>query len=99
MPELPGAQSTFWLTALTIDPSRTGVSREQVREALAKADIEARPVWKPMHLQAAFRGCHVRGGGVAKTLFEHGLCLPSGSSLSDDDRARVAAQVSSRLRS
>jgi pyridoxal phosphate-dependent aminotransferase EpsN len=61
--------------------------------ALEAENIEARPLWKPMHLQPVFRGCRVRGGGVAEELFCHGLCLPSGSDLSDDERARVVEVI------
>ena len=58
-----------------------------------RQDIEARPVWKPMHMQPVFHECEVVGGGVAEELFEHGLCLPSGSNLSEADLTRVAAAV------
>jgi pyridoxal phosphate-dependent aminotransferase EpsN len=89
MPEAPGCRSTFWLTCVTIDPDEAGVDREQVRKHLEALDIEARPVWKPMHLQPVFEGRRVLGGEVAGRLFETGLCLPSGSSLSAGDRDRV----------
>ncbi len=89
MPEAAGCVSNTWLTCLTIDPGRFGADREQVRLALEGEDIEARPVWKPMHLQPVFAGHRVRGGGVAAHLFEVGLCLPSGSSLSAGDQDRV----------
>ncbi len=93
MPEIEGGYSTFWLTALTIDPEVTGVSREEVRIHLESLDIEARPVWKPMHLQPVFADCEFVGSGVSARLFERGLCLPSGSNLTDADRERVAAEV------
>ena len=89
MPEIAGGVSTFWLTAITVDPALAGVDREALRLALAKEDIEARPVWKPMHLQPVFSACRCRRGEVAQRLFHHGLCLPSGSSLTDLDRERV----------
>jgi pyridoxal phosphate-dependent aminotransferase EpsN len=89
MPEAPGNRSTFWLTTLTIDPALAGVDREQVRLKLESLDIEARPVWKPMHLQPVFADCEVFGGGVAERLFENGLCIPSGSSLTDSQRDQV----------
>lgn len=92
-PEAPWGKSTFWLTCLTIDPKIAGVTREDVRLALVGKDIEARPVWKPMHLQPVFAECERVGGEVAEDFFEHGLCLPSGSSLSADDRAEVAAII------
>lgn len=89
MPEPEWGRSTRWLTCLTIDPALAGVDRERVRLRLAQDDIEARPVWKPMHLQPVFRACRARGGAVSARLFERGLCLPSGSSLTDAERARV----------
>lgn len=97
MPEAPGCRSSFWLTALTIDPSIAGVTGEKVRLALEGHDIEARPVWKPMHLQPYYAGCRMLGGGVSARLFELGLCLPSGSNLSDQDRARVAEIVADQF--
>lgn len=93
MPEAPYCRSNRWLTCLTIDPERFGATREQVRLALEKEDIEARPVWKPMHLQPVFRDCRTRGGEVAAKLFEHGLCLPSGSALTREDVERIAGLV------
>lgn len=95
MPEAPGCYSTFWLTVLTIDPEAAGVSRDDVRLHLESLDIEARPVWKPMHLQPYFADCRMVGGGVSDALFRDGLCVPSGSILTDDDRDRVAAEVRS----
>lgn len=97
MPEAPHCRSTFWLTCLTVDPDRLGVSREELRLALEAEDIEARPVWKPMHLQPVFRDCRMRGGAVSAELFERGLCLPSGSSLSEHDRQRVVDTIRRRV--
>jgi pyridoxal phosphate-dependent aminotransferase EpsN len=93
MPEAPYGRPTHWLTALTIDPEIFGATREDVRLALEEEDIEARPVWKPMHLQPLFRESRVVGGAVAERIFERGLCLPSGSSLTASDLERVAAIV------
>ena len=93
MPEAPWGRCTRWLTCLTIDPERAGVDREAVRLALEAANIEARPTWKPMHTQPAFEGYEVAGGAVAERLFAQGLCLPSGSSLTDAERTRVVATV------
>ena len=93
MPEAPWGRCTRWLTCLTIDPQTFGASREDVRLALEAENIESRPVWKPMHLQPVFDGCKVYGGSVAQSLFENGLCLPSGSSLTEDDRWRVIEVV------
>ncbi|MEZ5333390.1 MAG: aminotransferase class I/II-fold pyridoxal phosphate-dependent enzyme [Thermoanaerobaculia bacterium] len=98
MPEATTGRSNRWLTCLTIDPSRFGADREEVRTALEGHDIEARPVWKPMHLQPVFEGCSVRGGAVSERLFDRGLCLPSGSSLRDEDRERVVEIVRSTCR-
>lgn len=89
MPEADGSRSTFWLTTLTIDPELAGVSREDVRIHMESLDIEARPVWKPMHLQPVFEQFEVYGGTISARLFENGLCLPSGSTLTKEDRARV----------
>jgi pyridoxal phosphate-dependent aminotransferase EpsN len=93
MPEAPWGRHTRWLTALTIDPAHFGADREAVRVALERENIEARPVWKPMHLQPVFAAFERRGGGVAEELFQNGLCLPSGSNLTLDDLARVVEVV------
>lgn len=93
MPEAEYGRCTRWLTCLTIEPTIFGASREDVRVALEAANIEARPVWKPMHLQPVFRDCRAVGGAVAAELFDKGLCLPSGSSLAEADRQRVIAVV------
>jgi pyridoxal phosphate-dependent aminotransferase EpsN len=93
MPELPDAQSTRWLTCITVDPEAFGADREAIRLALEAENIESRPLWKPMHLQPVFASCRICGGGVSADLFERGLCLPSGSNLSDDDLRRVAETV------
>lgn len=93
MPEAPFGRSTRWLTCILVDPKEFGASREDIRLALAAQDIEARPVWKPMHLQPVFQGCRARGGAVSRALFERGLCLPSGSNLSADEQERVIAAV------
>jgi dTDP-4-amino-4,6-dideoxygalactose transaminase len=89
MPEAPWGIATRWLTCLTIDPTAFGIDREHVRLALAEAQIEARPVWKPLHLQPIFAQYDRFGGEVAEDLFDRGLCLPSGSNLSDEDLACV----------
>ena len=92
-PEAPWGQSTRWLTCLTIDPDIAGVTREQVRLALEAENIEARPVWKPMHLQPVFAGAEMHGGKVSARLFDHGLCLPSGAGLDETNRNRVIMAV------
>lgn len=99
MPEAPYGRSNAWLTCVTIDPKKFGASREDVRVHLEKQDIEARPVWKPMHLQPVFREMRRRGGTVSEQLFELGLCLPSGSSLTDDELIRVSKEIRSLARS
>lgn len=93
MPEIPHGRSTRWLTCITIDPQQFGADREQVRLALEAENIEARPLWKPMHLQPVFAGRRMYGGRIAERLFRDGLCLPSGSNLTEDDLARVAAII------
>ncbi len=93
MPEAEWGTHTRWLTTLTIDPTSFGTDRETVRRALEAENIEARPVWKPMHLQPVFSGCEHVGGAVAERLFERGLCLPSGSSLERRDLDRVVGIV------
>jgi dTDP-4-amino-4,6-dideoxygalactose transaminase len=89
MPEAPYGRSNMWLTCVTIDPAHFGASREDVRLHLDAANIETRPVWKPMHLQPVFRGCRSVGGRVAERLFENGLCLPSGSNLLADQQSHI----------
>ena len=90
MPEPAYSRSNRWLTVILIHPEQFGATNEQVRLALAAENIESRPIWKPMHLQPVFRGCHIRGGGVSEHLFKHGLCLPSGTAMSDATIDRVA---------
>ncbi len=89
MPEAPWGRHTRWLTVITVDPNKFGADRETLRLALEADNVEARPVWKPMHLQPVFANCESVGGAVAEEFFRDGLCLPSGSNLSEDDLARV----------
>lgn len=84
-----GYFSNRWLTAILIDPAKAGTTREQVSERLAKENIESRPVWKPMHLQPVFNGAPCYISGVAESLFKDGLCLPSGSNLTNEELDRV----------
>lgn len=93
MPEADYGSCTRWLTCLTIDPKGAGTDREKVRLALEAENIEARPVWKPMHLQPIFKDCRCYGGAVAERLFDWGLCLPSGSNLSTAHLDRVIEVV------
>lgn len=89
MPEASWGRHSRWLTTVTINPAEFGADREQLRLALEAGNVEARPVWKPMHLQPVFLDCPREGGAVSERLFDQGLCLPSGSSLTDADRQRV----------
>jgi dTDP-4-amino-4,6-dideoxygalactose transaminase len=95
MPEIQGGRSTRWLTCLTIDPARLGATREDIRRRLESGNIESRPVWKPMHLQPVFSECRSRGGNVSAAIFESGLCLPSGTSLSRADQDRIIEMIRS----
>lgn len=86
--------SNHWLTAILVDPEKTGgVTREDLRLAFEKENIESRPLWKPMHLQPVFNDCLYYGKKVAEKLFNNGLCLPSGSNLNEVDRDRIAFVV------
>ena len=93
MPEAKYGTTNAWLTCVVVDPDAFGADREAVRLALEAEDIEARPLWKPMHLQPVFAANHAFGGDVSARLFERGLCLPSGSSLTEDDQDRVVETV------
>jgi dTDP-4-amino-4,6-dideoxygalactose transaminase len=82
--------SNYWLTAILIDPNLTGgISREFVRLALDVDNIESRPLWKPMHMQPVYEGTRFFGSGVCEKLFEQGLCLPSGSNLTEEEFQRI----------
>ncbi len=87
--ELPGYFSNRWLTTILIDPKEAGFTREDLRLAFEKDNIESRPLWKPMHMQPVFDGCPFYGDGTSEHLFEIGLCLPSGSNLTKDDMKRI----------
>jgi dTDP-4-amino-4,6-dideoxygalactose transaminase len=93
MPEAAFGTATRWLTALTIDPEWFGVDRETIRLSLAAKQIEARPVWKPLHLQPLFDNCEMIGGKVSEDLFDRGLCLPSGSNLTEQEVDRVIEAI------
>ncbi len=90
MPEASFGTCTFWLTCATVASER---ERDELLDALEAEDIEARPVWKPLHLQPVFAERRAVGGQVAERLFRHGLCLPSGSSLREEEQERVIAAV------
>ena len=86
--------ANYWLSAIVIEPNQDkGVDREALRLAFEAANIESRPLWKPMHLQPIFEQYPYYGSNVAETLFEKGLCLPSGSNLTDEERVRIKKVV------
>jgi pyridoxal phosphate-dependent aminotransferase EpsN len=89
MPQAAYGLHTNWLSCFLVEPEEFGASRDDLVRALAAADIEARPLWKPMHLQPLYRGCERYGGDVSARLFERGICLPSSSNLSPDAQGRV----------
>jgi pyridoxal phosphate-dependent aminotransferase EpsN len=100
MPEAEHSLSNRWLTVVLIDPEAFGATPEQVRLALEAKNIEARPVWKPMHMQPVFRNCRLRkasdepkGEAVSEELFRRGLCLPSGSAMTERDIDRVVDAI------
>jgi dTDP-4-amino-4,6-dideoxygalactose transaminase len=92
-PDEAGWFSTKWLTCILIDPERFGADREKVRLTLDAENIEARPIWKPMHLQPVFASFDRVVSGVSEQIFRTGLCLPSGSSLTDDDLCRITGVI------
>jgi pyridoxal phosphate-dependent aminotransferase EpsN len=94
MPEASYGRSNCWLTCITVDAAAFGASREDIRLTLEASNIESRPLWKPMHLQPVFSSCAMRGGAVSEALFDNGLCLPSGSSLSAAEQDRIVDIVS-----
>lgn len=93
MPEAPYGRSSRWLTCVTFDPAEFGATREDVRVALESENIEARPLWKPMHLQPVFLARRRVGGDVSASLFRNGLCLPSGSALRDEERDLIVDRI------
>ena len=93
MPEADFGTSTRWLSCLTFEPNVTDINREQIRLQLLEQQIETRPLWKPMHLQPVFANCECINNGVAEDLFQKGLCLPSGSNLTDNDLERVISEI------
>ena len=92
-PEGGDFNSNYWLTCITVDPEEAGFTREDVRLALDADNIESRPLWKPMHLQPVFKDAPFYGNGTSERLFEIGLCLPSGPTLTDEDIERVTKVV------
>lgn len=95
LPDLvDGTRDNFWLTSILVDPDAAGFSAEDVRAALAEADIEARPLWKPMHLQPVFAGSRAYVNGTSERLFNTGLSLPSGSVLGEAEMERIDRALS-----
>ena len=90
----PDYFSNYWLTAILIDSEFGGISREDVRLALEAVNIESRPLWKPMHMQPVYEGTKFFGSGVCEKLFERGLCLPSGSNLTEEEFDRIFSALS-----
>lgn len=101
-PEIKNSMSNRWLTALTIDPAKTGITRTQIIDKLAEQNIEARPVWKPMHLQPLFANAeyyqHEEQNSISDHLFEYGLCLPSGSNMNEEQQSRVIRVIKKMLK-
>ncbi len=92
-PEGGDFNSNYWLTCITVEPEVVGFTREDVRLALDADNIESRPLWKPMHLQPVFKNAPFYGNGTSERLFEIGLCLPSGPTLTNQDVERVVQVV------
>lgn len=101
MPELEHTRSNRWLTCFTVDERQAGCSTHSILEHLTEENIEARPVWKPLHMQPLFAGCkyysHDRSDHVAERLFQTGICLPSGTSMTEEDQMRVIGCISSLM--
>lgn len=93
MPEAPWGRSSRWLTCIQVESGLFGADPETIRLALEAQDIESRPLWKPMHLQPIFEEYEKVGGEVSGSLFQKGLCLPSGSALTEVDLTRVCDAV------
>jgi len=92
-------QGNAWLTVILLDSDSTGVRPEDVRLGMETDNIETRPMWKPMHQQPAFKGARIVGGSVSEDLFQRGLCLPSGTAMTEGDLERVLVSLQRELRS
>ena len=97
MPEPEGYYSSNWLTTISVSPQQAGVNREDIRLMLKEHQIESRPLWKPMHMQPLFDGAHYVGSKVDENLFETGLCLPSGSDMTEAEQDEVIALIQALL--
>ncbi|MDC0335784.1 aminotransferase class I/II-fold pyridoxal phosphate-dependent enzyme [Pseudodesulfovibrio sp.] len=95
MPEADYGKANRWLTVMLVDEAAFGATPEAIRLALEAENIESRPVWKPMHMQPVFEGVPHTGGAVSEDLFKRGLCLPSGSAMTEADLERVAQTIRS----
>ena len=96
--EPSGFFSNRWLTTILVDPNKSGeITREKIRLELEKENIESRPLWKPMHLQPVFKDFPYYGSTISETLFENGLCLPSGSNLAEEELNRILAGISNSI--
>jgi len=93
MPEAHYGRSNRWLTVILITPEEFGADRESIQLALEAENIEARPMWKPMHLQPVFKNTRCIGGKVAEDVFNRGLCLPSGTAMKEEDLDRVISVI------
>lgn len=89
-------KSNYWLTCILINEQELGQNREHVRLLLEANNVESRPLWKPLHLQPVFEGVPVYSNGTSEYLFSNGLCLPSGSSLSDSDIVKIVGTITKR---
>jgi len=85
--------SNHWLTAINVKSEVTGITREEIRHTLLEDNIESRPLWKPMHLQPVFKHYPYYGNHLSERLFENGLCLPSGSNLTESDLLRIKSNL------
>jgi dTDP-4-amino-4,6-dideoxygalactose transaminase len=94
MPTAPFGEPTHWLTVILIDAARFGAGPETIRQRLLSDALESRPAWKPMHMQPVFSGDPIRGGAVSERIFDRGLCLPSGSDLTERQQGRVIDSLS-----
>ncbi len=98
MPRTATGTSNYWLTCILVDPEAFGADRGRIQAALEAADIESRPTWKPLHLQPAFSGTMLVGPGHCASVFDRGLCLPTGSALSPSDQSRIIEIITAQAR-
>lgn len=102
MPEAEYGRATRWLSVMTVDPAQAGTTADEIIQRLHENNIEARPVWKPLHLQPLFAGCayypHESESSLSERLFRQGVCLPSGSNLKEEEQRRVMDCILSCLR-